>query len=89
VEAWWVWQVGLTGEGKKQRRGDAGVIAAEERRRHSPATPTCPEGYAAKDTSAALALLNDAPMHRRRRGALHLRPWRRNQTHHTFTTACY
>jgi len=22
------------------------------------------------------------------RGALHLHPWRRNQTHHTFTTAC-
>ncbi len=23
MKVWWVWQVGLTGEGKEQRRGDA------------------------------------------------------------------
>jgi hypothetical protein len=49
---------------------------------------TSPEGYAAKGASAALPLLDDAQWHRLRRGALHLHPWRRNQTHHTFTTAC-
>jgi len=89
VKVWWVWEVGFTGEGKEGRRRDAGAIAEEFRRRRSPVTPTSPEGYAAKGASAALPLLDDARWHRLRRGALHLHPWRRNQTHHTFTTACY
>jgi hypothetical protein len=38
--------------------------------------------------SAALPLLDDTHRHRRRRGALHLTCFRRNQIHHTFTTAC-
>ena len=55
----------------------------------SPVTPTCPTGYAAKGASPALPLLDDAHGHRRRRGALDLRPWRRNQTHHTSITTCW
>ena len=88
MKVWWVWEVGLAGEGKEGRRRDAGAIAEESRRSHSVATPTSPEGYAAKGASAALPRLDDAQWHRLRRGALHLHPWRRNQTHHTFTTAC-
>ena len=85
---WWVWQVGVTGEGKERRGGDAGDIAEESRRCQSPVNPTCPKGYTAKGASAALPLLDDARWHRRRRVALHLHPWRCNQTHHTSTTAC-
>ena len=55
----------------------------------SPVTPTYPTGYAAKGASPALPLLDDAHGHRRRRGALDLRPWRRNQTHHTSITTCW
>ncbi len=60
MKVWWVWEVGLTGEGKEERRRDAGAIAEEFRRRHSPVTPTSPKGYAAKGASAALPPLDDA-----------------------------
>ena len=89
MEAWWVWQVGVTGEGKERGRGDAGDIAAESRRRHSPASATCQKAYAATDASAALSLLDDARWYRRRGGALHLPPWRRYQSRHTSTTASW
>jgi len=88
VEVWWVWEVGLSGEGKEGRRRDAGAIAEESRRSQSAVTPTSPEGYTAKGASAVLPLLDDAQRHRLRRGALHLHSWRCNQTHHTSTTAC-
>ncbi len=67
MKVWWVWEVGLAGEGKEGRRRDAGAIAEESRRSHSAATPTSPEGYAAKGASAALPRLDDAQWHRLRR----------------------
>ena len=65
------------------------LIAWLSRRRiGQPIRDDGPDGHATKGGSAALPLLDDAQWRRRRRGALYVRPCRRNQTHHTSTTAC-